>query len=315
MSALRDALTQYVALRRALGTKLQEPARTLVYFLEFLEREGAEHITSELALRWAMEPKGVQRATWARRLGMVRRFAAWLSTVDGRTEVPPPRLLAARRRRNKPHIFTEQEIGGLMAEAGRLASPTGLRALTYTTLIGLLTATGVRPGEALALDRSDVDLENGILAIRQTKFGKSRFVPIADSTRAALVDYAKQRDELCSHRWTEAFLVSERGTRLQSCTARRTFARMSCAVGLRPETGSRRTGRGPRLQDFRHCFATRKLIEWYRAGLDVGRELPKLATYLGHVDIGHTYWYLEAVPELLQLATDRLAGHQPGGER
>ena len=147
MSAIRDALKQYVALRRALGAKLQEPARTLGQFLDFLEREGSEFITSELALRWALEPKNVQRATWARRLGMVRQFATWLSTIDSRTEVPPHRLLTARRRRNKPHIFTEQEIGQLLAEAGRLASRTGLRALTYTTLIGLLTATGLRPGK------------------------------------------------------------------------------------------------------------------------------------------------------------------------
>ena len=140
MSALRDALPQYVALRRALGTQLQEPARTLGQFVEFVEREGSELITSELALRWAMEPIAVQRATWARRLSMVRRFAAWFNTIDARTEVPPQRLLAARRRRNKPHIFTEREIEQLMAEAARLASPTGLRALTYTTLIGLLTA-------------------------------------------------------------------------------------------------------------------------------------------------------------------------------
>jgi len=249
----------------------------------------------------------VQRATWARRLGMVRGFAAWFSTIDDRTEVPPRRLLAARRRRNKPHIFTEQEIRRLMAQAGQLASPTGLRALTYTTLIGLLTATGLRPGEAMALDRSDVDLRNGILAIRQSKFGKSRFVPMTESTSAALADYAKQRDKLCSRRRSEAFLVSERGARLQGYTARRTFATISCMVGLRPATGTQRVGRGPRLQDFRHCFATRKLVEWYRAGLDVGCELPKLATYLGHVDVAHTYWYLEAVPELLQLATKRLA--------
>jgi site-specific recombinase XerD len=245
------------------------------------EAPGAEFITSELALRWAMELQLVQRATWARRLGMVRRFAAWLSTVDARTEVPAPRLLAARRRRNKPHIFTEQEIGRLMAEAAHLASPTGLRALTYTTLIGLLAATGLRPGEALALNTVDVDLENRILAIRQTKFGKSRFVPVADSTRAALVDYARHRDELCPHRPTEAFLVSERGRRLQGCTVRRTFARMSCAVGLRTATGSRRIGPGPRLQDFRHRFATRKLIEWYRAGLDVGAGTPKARNISG----------------------------------
>ena len=315
MSALRDALTQYVALRRALGTKLHEPARTLGHFVDFLERHGAEFITSDLALGWAMEPQRVQRATWARRLGMVRRFAFWLSTVDNRTEVPPRRLLDAHRRRNKPHIFTQQEIERLMAAAARLTSPTGLRALTYVTLIGLLSATGLRPGEALALDRSDVDRQSGTLAIRQTKFGKSRFVPIQDSTRVALAGYAKQRDKLCSRSGTEAFLASERGRRLQACAARRTFARLSCTTGLRPPTGNRCIGRGPRLQDFRHCFATRRLIEWYRAGLDVERELPKLATYLGHVDVGHTYWYIEAVPELLQLATERLGGRQPGGER
>jgi integrase len=314
MNSLRDALPQYVALRRGLGTKLQEPARTLEHFLDFLEREGSEFITSELALRWAMEPQGVQRATWARRLGMVRRFAAWFNTIDARTEVPPHRLLAPRRKRNKPHIFTEQEVARLMAEARLLASPTGLRALTYTTLIGLLTATGLRPGEALALDRSDVDFETGILAIRQTKFGKSRFVPVSESTRAALQEYAKQRDVLRPSR-TDSFLVSERGARVEGCTARRTFARISCAIGLRTATGNRRSGRGPRLQDFRHCFATRKLIEWYRAGVDVGREMPKLTTYLGHVDVAHTYWYLEAVPELLQLAADRVGGHQTGGRQ
>ena len=315
MSAMHDALLQYVALRRALGTQLQEPARTLGHFVEFLELEGSEFITSELALRWAMKPQLVQRATWARRLGMVRRFASWLSTVDPRTEVPPRRMLAARRRRNKPHIFTQQEIVRLMDEAARITSPTGLRAMTYVTLIGLLSATGLRPGEALALDLADVDLQSGILAIRESKFGKSRFVPVEDSTRAALSRYAKRRDELCPRRLTEAFLVSERGQRVHGCAARRTFARISCTIGLRAPTGSRLIGRGPRLQDFRHSFATSRLIEWYRAGLDVGRELPKLSTYLGHVDVGHTYWYIEAVPELLQLATERFGGHQTGGER
>jgi integrase len=232
--------------------------------------------------------------------------------MDARTQVPPHRLLAPRRIRNKPHIFTEQEIGQLMAEATRLVSATGLRALTYTTLIGLLAVTGLRPGEALALERSDVDLQNGILTIRQTKFGKSRFVPVTDSTVAALQDYAKRRDELCPHPRTDAFLISERGTRVFGSAARRTFAKISCAVGIRETSGSRRS-RGPRLQDFRHCFATRKLIEWYRAGVDVGREMSKLTTYLGHVDVAHTYWYLEAVPELLQLATERLRAHAAGG--
>jgi integrase len=319
MTPLRDALKQYVALRRALGTRLEEPAKTLGDFVTFLNRVGAEFITSELALRWAMKPKRVQRATWARRLSMVRGFAAWLSMVDSRTQVPATRLLPARRRRPKPHIFTEEEIARLMAQAAHLPEPKGPRALTHVTLIGLLCATGLRPAEALALDRADVDLENGVLSIRQTKFGKSRFVPVSESTRAALVQYANKRDEIWPQRRTVAFFISGCGTRLQASTARRTFARISCTIGLRPLSQGRRTGRGPRLQDFRHSFATRRLIDWYRTGLDVGQELPKLATYLGHVDVNHTYWYIEAVPELLQLATDRLdgcqRGHRPRGEQ
>jgi integrase len=183
------------------------------------------------------------------------------------------------------------------------------------TLIGLLAATGVRPGEALALNTVDVDLKDGILAIRQTKFGKSRFVPVEQSTLAALADYADRRDKLCPRRESDAFLISERGTRLQGCAARRTFAKVSHAIGLRTPREDRRIGRGPRLQDFRHTFATRRLTDWYRAGLDVEREMPKLAEYLGHVNVGHTYWYIEAVPELLQLATGYVTARRRGGAR
>jgi len=307
MRAIRDALMQYIAVRRALGTQLREPAVTLGHFVEFLEREGAEFITINLAIRWAQEPQHVQRATWARRLTMVRRFAAWLSVFDPRTEIPPNRILNARHRRNKPYIFTDQEIERLMAEAARLPSPKGLRALTQVTLIGLLAATSLRPGEALALNLRDVDLQSGILAIRHTKFGKSRFVPIEESTCAALAHYMKRRNEVCACCPADGFLISERGTRLGACAVRRTFAKISRAIGLRATAEGRRIGRGPRLQDMRHTFATRKLIEWYRDGLDVGRELPKLTTYLGHVDVSHTYWYIEAVPELLHLATEQIS--------
>ena len=233
---------------------------TLGHFVEFLEREGAEFITTNLALRWAMKPERAQRATWARRLSMVRRFAAWLSAFDSRTEIPPRRLIEARHRRNKPHIFTDQEMERLMAEAARLPSPTGLRALSHVTLIGLLAATGLRPWEALALDMPDVDLQNGALAIRQTKFGKSRFVPVEDSTRTALARYAKQRDELCPRRRTEAFLVSERGTRLQSCAARRTFARMSCAIGLRAAARHRAWAEAPGFSPYLCDSKARRMV-------------------------------------------------------
>jgi len=316
MSALHDALRQYIAVRRALGTQYKEPARTLGYFVDFLEREGADFITTELAVRWATEPALVQSATWDRRLTMVRGFAEWLSVTDARTMIPPLRILGARRQRKRPHIFTQQEVKQLMAEATQLPSPRGLRALTYETLIGLLATTGLRPGEALSLDKPDVDLYGGILTIRETKFGKSRFVPVDETTRAALACYAQRRDTLCLRCQTAAFLISENGLRLQGCSVRRTFAKISRAIGLRPAIGGRRLGRGPRLQDFRHSFATLRLLEWYRAGLDVQRELPKLTTYLGHSDVAHTYWYIEALPELLLLATDRATMHsQSGGER
>jgi len=312
MTTLRDALTEYVTIRRALGTQLREPAVRLDHFVDFLDREGATFITTELAQRWACERAGVQRATWARRLSMVRRFATWLSAFDPRTEIPPRRLVEGRRRRRKPHIFTDQEIERLMAQAAQLASPKGLRAATHVTLLGLLAATGVRPGEALALDILDVDVKDGVLAIRQTKVGKSRFVPIQHSTRAALAQYAQRRDELCPRRQTDAFLISERGRRLPDWAARGTFAKLSIAIGLRAPAKHGRVGRGPRLQDFRHTFATRRLVEWYRAGLNVEREMPKLATYLGHVDVVHTYWYIEAIPELLQLATEYVTTRKGG---
>lgn len=315
MSALRDALMQYVAVRRALGTKLQEPARTLGQFVDSLDSQGMEFITTELTLRWAMQPNDVQRATWARRLSMVRRFAVWLSAADSRTQVPPHRLIDARRRRNPPHIFTDDEVKQLMVEASRLHSTKRLRAHTYETLIGLLATSGLRPGEALTLARPDADLQSGILFIRETKFGKSRFVPIHESTRAALMRYVKHRDELGPRLRTEAFFISEAGLPLQPCTVRRTFAKISRAVGLRVPGIRGRVGRGPRLQDFRHTFATRKLIEWYQAGVDVERELPQLSTYLGHSDVTHTYWYISAVPELLQLATKYLIGRRPGGAK
>ncbi|WP_260858970.1 tyrosine-type recombinase/integrase [Paraburkholderia sp. BCC1885] len=171
MTAIRDSLAQYVAARRALGASFYERALALGHFVDLLEHEGAEFISTDLALRWATTPVSVERATWGRRLSQVRGFARWMNTVDSRNQIPPARLLSARRRRNAPHIYTEQEINLLMIQAAQLRSRTGMRALTYSTLIGLLVATGLRPGEALRLNRSDVDLVSGIVSIRESKFG------------------------------------------------------------------------------------------------------------------------------------------------
>lgn len=305
MSTLHDALSEYLATRRALGTQLKWPESSLRKFVDFVEAEGAEFVTTELATRWALQPVGVQRATHAGRLAIVRAFAVWLQPTDARTQVPPPRLLPARHRRPAPHIYSDGEIADLMGAAGRLRSASGLRGETFKTLIGLLAATGLRPGEALKLDVDDVDLLSGVLAVRESKFGKSRFVPTERSTCAALEAYATLRDGMRPDRETPAFLVTDRGARLKGHPVRRTFAGLCQAVGLRPPL-HRRAGRGPRLQDLRHTFATRRLIEWYRAGSDVNRLMPRLATYLGHVSMVETYWYIQAVPELLGLATERL---------
>jgi len=315
MSTLHDALEEYLAARRALGTQLKWPATSLRRFADFVAADGAEFVTTDLAVRWAVQAVGVQPATHARRLAIVRGFAVWLQATDARTQVPPQRLLPAVHRRPAPHIYNDREIADLIAAAGHLRSASGLRGTTYQTLLGMLAACGLRPGEALALDSGDVDLVGGVLAVRDSKFGKSRFVPLEQSARAALAAYATFRDTVRPCRETPAFLVTARGTRLGASAVRRTFARLCQTVGLRARKHLRRVGRGPRLQDLRHSFATRRLVEWYRAGLDVDRLMPRLATYLGHVSTVETYWYIQAVPELLRLATERLETVARGGVR
>jgi len=270
MKSLQHHLTEYVAARRALGTQLEEPAQTLRQFVRFLARRKTRFITIQLALEWSQQSPDVQRATWARKLSMVRQFARWMSVIDPRHQVPPRRLLAA---------------------------------------------TGLRPGEAAALERSDVDLEAQLLTIRKSKFGKSRLVPIHPSTVEALKRYALERDRIFHHSGDSCFLVSERGTTLDLGAVRRWLCKISRACGLRTKAKVHRCGRGPRLQDLRHTFATRRLVEWYQAGCDVAVQMPKLATYLGHSSVGCTYWYIEAVPELLQLATEFQLGSRQGGQK
>lgn len=223
------------------------------------------------------------------------------------------KLLPHRRRRKPPYIYSDEEIERIVAQAAQLPSASGLRGPTFATLFGLLAASGLRLGEALALELADVDLNSGIMAVRKAKFGKSRFVPLHDSTRLALAHYAEIRDAILPRRPVNAFFVTARGTRVRHAMAEWTFAKVSCAIGLRTPAPPDRCGRGPRLHDMRHRFAAARLVAWYRAGLDVERELPKLATYLGHSHVRYSYWYTEAVPELLQLATERLVDQHKRG--
>ena len=306
MSTLPKALREYVALRRALGAQFTTDEATLQRFVEFAGHEGADVITIDLVLRWATAPGRASTRTRAVRLGVVRRFAAWLSATDPRTEVPPKDLLPSRPVRRPPYIYTDDEIERIVEAASRLTSPKGLRALTFETLFGLLAVTGLRLSEALGLDRDDVDLRGGVLTVRRAKSGKSRFVPLHDSTCVALRRYALRRDRLLPRTTAPAFFVTERGTRVIGSNAEQTFAVVSRMIGLRPPAKKwDDRGHGPRLHDMRHRLAVRTLIRWYREGRDVERELPKLVTYLGHSHVADTYWYFEAVPELLQLASRR----------
>jgi len=313
MTALTTALADYLALRRTLGFTLRHTARELPKFVRFMERAEAPSITTALALRWAQQDPEASSVTHADRLAMVRCFAAWRSAEDPRTEVPPARLVPRRYQRPAPYIYSAAEVASIVVAARALPSATGLRGLSYSTLFGLLAVTGMRLGEAVALDRDDVDLQAATLAIRKGKLSKSRVVPIHTTTTDILEHYSDRRDAIVPGGKVSAFFVSERGRRISTGAAQATFILVSRMIGLRPPAIDGRRGRGPRLHDLRHRFAVSTLIHWYRAGADVDREIPKLATYLGHQGPAEVYWYLQAVPELLELATAR-SRRAAGGE-
>ena len=270
-------------------------------FLAFCENEGAAVVTADLARRWAVSTNASPaRAAW--RLQIVRDFAIHHQASDPRTEIPPKDLFPCRYHRKTPYLYSDEEVGRLLQAARELPPGKGLRHRTYATLFGLLAATGLRVGEALALDDADIDWQAGMLVVRQSKFRKSRLVPVHASTLDRLRQYQEERERIYPTPKTPAFFVSESGQRLPYRTVSGIFRRLCEQLRLQGSSTSRR----PRIHDLRHRFAVNTLIRWYREGADVERCLPRLSTYLGHGCCAHTYWYLTAVPELLRLATERL---------
>ncbi len=300
MSGLRDAVEDYLTVRRGLGFKLEDYPWMLGDFVTYLEAAGASTVTSELALAWALLPgDGAHPSYLGKRLSVVRGFARHLHAFDPATEVPPADLLGWQACRATPYLYSDADIAALM-KAARALTPR-LRAATYETLIGLLKVTGARIGELISLDRDDVDWDEGVLVITYTKFNKSRELALHPSTLDALRDYAHERDELCAEPKTPSFFVSTTANRLVYVTVGQVFAGLARAAGLRP----RSTRCRPRLHDARHTFACSTLLGWYRAGVDVEAHLPLLSTYMGHANPSNTFWYLSAVPELLALAAER----------
>lgn len=300
MTTLEQALGDYLRLRRRLGYELERDEPQLEQFVGFLQQAGAERISTELAVRWARMPANQHPIVWRRRLSMVRGFACYLATVDPESEIPAKDLLPAHQPRTAPYIYTPQEITALMTAAASLPRP--LAAAMFETMIGLLASTGLRLREALALDRADVDLDDGVLNIRACKNHRQREVVLHPSTTAALSHYACVRDQRCLTPATASFFVTSWGRRPVKTSFWQTFRELIAQAGLE--------GRGqrvrPRPHDLRHTFAVRTLIGWYRCGEQIDRKMPVLSTYLGHVSPESTYWYLQSVPELQGLISERL---------
>jgi integrase/recombinase XerD len=302
VTKLKKALKEYLAMRRSLGFKLKLTGSLLHRFVEFLEKEKASYITIKLGLEWATKPRDAQPAQWANRLGMVRLFAKYHSAADPRTEIPAEELLPYHYHRKPPYIYTDNEVLNLISAAKDLSSPQGLLGSTISTIIGLISVTGMRMSEPINLDRKDVDLDQGIITARQAKFNKSRLLPVHITTRDKLAEYDRLRDRICPRPKSAAFFVSERGTRLTDWTLRRWFVILSHRIGLRSPGDSH----GPCLHELRHRFAICTLLGWYRQGACAGKNMVALTTYLGHAHIADTYWYISANSELLELAALRM---------
>jgi integrase/recombinase XerD len=303
MNTLRQAVQEYLTMRRSLGYKLQGTGKRLLDFITFMEQHRAPYITHSLALAWAKKPSDVRPGEWARRLSYVRGFARHRSATDPRTQIPPAGLLPYRPKRAQPYLYSDEEIKELLRAALKLPAKSGLRPWTYHCLFGLLSVTGLRVSEAQNLELQDVDLRAGVLTIRGAKFGKSRLVPLHASTRRVLADYMARRERMWANRQVSSYLfVSSWGNRLDGGDIRRTFYALSRQIGLRGPSDSH----GPRLHDMRHGFASKTLLSWYRAGENAERRLPILSAYLGHVHWSDTFWYLSTLPELMHEAMSRL---------
>lgn len=303
MNTLRQAVREYLALRRSLGFKLDKAGNQLLAFVEFMEKHRAFYITTKLALAWAQQPSTAQPAEWAQRLSAVRTFARYRSAADPRTQIPPEGLLPYHPKRARPYLYSNKEIRSLLRAALALPAGGGLRPWTYHCLFGLLSVTGLRIGEARNIELQDVDLKTGVLTIRSGKFGKSRLIPIHASTRYMVADYLARRNRRWAARPVSSYLfLSNWGNQLDGGEIRRTFYALSRQIGLRGQSDSH----GPRIHDMRHRFAVMTLLRWYRSDEDVERKLPYLSAYLGHVHVSDTYWYLSEWPELMREAMSRL---------
>jgi integrase len=302
----------YLATRRQMGFHLAIAGRQLLAFARFTDRTGHRGpVTFELAVRWAQSSPRATRLTWARRLELLRPFTKYRSQFDAGTEIVPRTFFGPAHRRLIPHIYTEQEIACLLQAASSLPPVGGLRPLTYHTLFGLLAVTGLRFSEALNLKPQDVALEHALLTVRQTKFRKSRLVPLHPTTAAALKRYAEARQRKLGGVNIEAFFVSDRGKPLAERTVHHTFQKLRAQMGWVARGGHA----APRIHDLRHTFICHGMLRSYRQQQPIDNMIDALSTYVGHAKVSDTYWYVTATPELMAVAAQRFAEFVEGGAR
>jgi integrase len=301
VSVLAEQLSEYLTVRRALGFKLADTERLLRQYIDYLEQRRERRITIASAVAWAVLPGGSDALHYVR-LAAVRGFASYLRVVDPSVEVPGVELLRNGPSRRRPFLYTDEEILALIAAAGTLRTPH--RAATYRTLIGLLASTGIRVGEAIALDRDDFDPRVGVIVVRG-KRDKIRELPLTPSTVVAVWEYLTRSDRPLSPSGERALFVSTPGTRVALDGVEQTFSLLRDRAGLQPRAGHR-----PTLHGLRHTFAIRTMLDAQRDGVDAGARLGILSTYLGHVEPANTYWYLHAAPELMSAAAERLERYE-----
>lgn len=293
-----NLVEEYLSYRRKLGFKLDSPAWYLRDFARFADRAGHKgHLTIDIAVEWALSGCSNNPSRASRRLSALRPFARHRAIFDPATEVPPVGLLGPVPHHRQAHIYSNKEVAALLQQAGCLLPRDGLRPKTYVAFFSLLASTGLRLSEACRLTPGDVDLVNGVLSIRQTKFRKSRLVPLHPTTTQALIRYASH----CNARGPGCFFNTDRNPALTEAAVQKTFSRLRLRLGWTTEGRASR----PRIHDLRHTFAVRRLLDWYEEGVEIDRKILALATYMGHARVTDTYWYLTAVPELMAIASQR----------
>lgn len=299
----------YLGERRRQGFGLRTIGYSVMSFARYIDALNIqEPLTVEIMADWARQDKGNsgKPSTWARRLKNLRSFCRYLQQFEPRTEVPDDSIFGRIGQRLAPHIYSEQEIIDLLAAAHNLGSTIpGLRGATYETLFGLIASTGLRISEALHLLDTEVDLNVGMLTIRQTKFAKSRHVPIHSSTIEALQQYRSLRNLYIEATNETPFFVGTRGQLLGHALDSRQVQRVF--TGIRDQLGwiNRGAHNGPRIHDLRHTFIVRRVMLWHAQGLDVDQQMLALSTYVGHAMVTNTYWYLTGIPELMALAAEK----------